>query len=110
VAGFLRSRAEALDRIVDFMNQGPKATRNVRDVIRVDSSILWAGASSGVCGLAVAPAGGGSHRDGVEAVSADGERLWIASLPALRAVGRGTTEKRCVVTPRTDVWRVLLRT
>jgi len=99
---FCAHEPKALDRIVDFMNQGPKTSRNVRDVMRapVDSSILWAGTSSDVCGLAVGANGVVVlHHDCVEAVSADGERLWIASLPAPPVRwGVALTGKQCVVT------------
>jgi len=46
---------QAIDRIVDLVNKYPKTSGKIRDVMQVplDNSILWAGTTRNVCGLAV---------------------------------------------------------
>ncbi|MCP4263850.1 MAG: PQQ-binding-like beta-propeller repeat protein [Planctomycetes bacterium] len=98
----------ALDRIVDLMNKDPRTggkiggntvPRNVMTV-PVDDSILWAGNSSDVCGLAVGADGlVVLHQNSVEGVSLNGRSLWTAHLPASPVRwGIALTGKECVVT------------
>ncbi|NUQ66036.1 MAG: hypothetical protein HUU20_26545 [Pirellulales bacterium] len=99
---FCARAREALDRIVDFMNQGPKASGNVRDVMQVpmDDSIDWASNTRDVCGLAVGADGlVVLHHDRLEGVAADGQSLWTAALPLPpMRWGVALTGKQCVVT------------
>ena len=99
---------QPLDRIVDLMNKDPvtggslaaaAAPRNVMQV-PVDDSIVWAGQTADVCGLAVGTDGlVVLHQDSVEGVSADGQSLWSARLPAAPVRwGVALTGKECVVT------------
>ena len=93
---------QALDRIVDLMNKGPKTSGKIRDVMQVPlgDSILWAGTTKDVCGLAVGADGlVVLHRDSTEGVSLDGRSLWTAQLPATPVRwGAALTGKQCVVT------------
>ncbi len=99
---------QALDRIVDLMNKDPKTGRKLgggavpRDVMQVpvDDSILWAGNTADVCGLAVGTDGlVVLHRKSVEGVSLDGQSLWTAPLPASPVRwGVALTGRECVVT------------
>jgi hypothetical protein len=97
----------ALDRIVDLMNREPKSRGTIRDVMRVPpdnsilcDSILWAGKTADVCGLAIGADGlVVLHHDSVEGVSVDGRSLWTAPLPAPPVRwGIALTGKHCVVT------------
>jgi hypothetical protein len=98
----------ALDRIVDSMNRDPRTggkmggdtvPRNVMTV-PVDDSILWAGKTSDVCGLAVGENGlVVLHQDSVEGISLNGRSLWTMQLPATPVRwGIALTGKECVVT------------
>jgi outer membrane protein assembly factor BamB len=96
---------QALDRIVDLMNKDPKTGGRItvpRDVMQVptDDSILWAGSTADVRGLAVGTDGLVVLHDGsVEGISADGQSLWTAQLPAPSVRwGVALTGKECVVT------------
>ncbi len=93
---------QALDRIVDLMNKYPKTSGKIRDVMRVplDDSILWAGTTRDVCGLAVGADGlVVLHHDSVEGVSLNGRSLWTVQLPATPVRwGVALTGKVCVVT------------
>jgi outer membrane protein assembly factor BamB len=93
---------QALDRIVNLMNKGPKASGKIRDVMQVplDDSILWAGNAADLCGLAVGTDGlVVLHRDSAEGVSLDGRSLWTVHLPAPPAQwGVSLTGTECVVT------------
>jgi hypothetical protein len=93
---------QALDRIVDLMNKGPKSSGKIRDVMQVpvDDSILWAGNTRDVCGLAVGADGlVVLHHDSAEGISVDGRSLWTVPLPAPPVRwGVALTGKVCVVT------------
>jgi len=96
---------QALDRIVDLMNKDPKTGGRItvpRDVMQVpmDDTILWAGKTSDVRGLAVGTDGlVVLHDNSVEGISADGQSLWIAKLPAPPVRwGVALTGNECVVT------------
>ncbi len=98
----------ALDRIVDLMNRDPRTGGKMgggtvpRNVMRipVDDSILWAGNSSDVCGLAIGIDGlVVLHQGSVEGISLDGRTLWNIQLPAPPVRwGIALTGKECVVT------------
>jgi len=98
---------KALDRLVDAINKEAKARGTVPDMMRVrlDDSILWAGKTADVCGLAVGTDGlAALHRDSVEGVSADGRSLWTAPLPAPPVRwGVALTGKQCVVTLANEI-------
>jgi hypothetical protein len=99
---------QALDRIVGLMNTDPRTGGKMGggtvpwDVMQVpvDESILWAGKSSDVRGLAVGTDGLVVLHDGsVEGISADGHALWTVPLPASPVPwGVALTGRRCVVT------------
>jgi outer membrane protein assembly factor BamB len=93
---------QALDRIVDLTNKGPKASGKIRDVMQVPpgDSILWAGTTRDVCGLAVGADGlVVLHHDSAEGISLDGRSLWTIPLPAPPVRwGAALTAKECVVT------------
>jgi outer membrane protein assembly factor BamB len=99
---------QTLDRIVDLMNQDPKTGGKLagaaapRDVMQVpiNDSVLWAGDTADVRGLAVAADGlAVLHHDSVEGVSADGQTLWTAPLPAPPVRwGVALTGRQCVAT------------
>ena len=99
---FAARDSDALDRIVDLMNKEPKSRGTIPDVMRVpvDDSILWAGKTADVCGLAIGADGlVVLHQKSVEGVSADGRSLWTAPLPAPPVRwGVALTGKQCVVT------------
>ncbi len=68
--------------------------------VPLDDSILWAGNTADLRGLAV---GGDGlvvlHRDSAEGVSLDGRSLWTVQLPATPIRwGAALTGKECVVT------------
>ncbi len=96
---------KSLDRIVELMNKDPKTGGRItvpRDVMQVpvDDSILWAGKTADVRGLAVGTDGLVIlHQDSVEGISADGRSLWTVSLPAPPVRwGAALTGKQCVMT------------
>ena len=93
---------QALDRIVDLMNKYTKTSGKIRDVMQVpvDDSILWAGSTKDVCGLAVGTDGlVVLHHDSAEGISVDGRSLWTTHLPAPPVRwGVALTGKVCVVT------------
>jgi hypothetical protein len=93
---------QALDRVVDWVNKGPKTTGTIRDVMQVpaDDSMDWAGKTRDVCGLAIGADGlVVLHRDRVAGVSPDGRTLWTAPLPAPPVRwGVALTGTHCVVT------------
>jgi outer membrane protein assembly factor BamB len=105
---FCSRNPQALDRIVDLMNRDPRTGGKMgggtipRNVMKVplDDSILWAGNTADVCGLAVGANGlVVLHNDSVEGVSINGESLWAVQLPAPPVRwGVALTEKECVVT------------
>jgi len=87
------------------MNKDPKTGGRItvpRDVMQVpvDDSILWAGKTADVRGLAVGTDGLVIlHQDSVEGISADGRSLWTVSLPAPPVRwGAALTGKQCVMT------------
>ncbi|MFV1965786.1 MAG: PQQ-binding-like beta-propeller repeat protein [Pirellulaceae bacterium] len=98
----------ALDRIVEIMNKDPRTGKKMGggtvpwDVMKVpvDDSILWAGDTADVVGLAVGIDGlVVLHGDCVEGVGLDGKTLWTASLPSEPVRwGIALTVKECVVT------------
>jgi outer membrane protein assembly factor BamB len=99
---------QALDRIVERMNTDPKTGGKMGggtvpwDVLQIptDDSILWAGNTADVRGLAVAADGlVVLHHDSVEGLSADGRSLWTVPLPSPPARwGVALTGNECVVT------------
>ncbi|MHC4629718.1 MAG: outer membrane protein assembly factor BamB family protein [Planctomycetota bacterium] len=99
---------QGLDRIVDLMNKDPKTGGKIgggtvpRDVMQVplDDSILWAGTTRDVCGLAVGADGlVVLHHDSAEGISVDGRSLWTTQLPANPVRwGVALTRRECVVT------------
>lgn len=102
---FCSRELQTLDRIVDLMNKDPKTGGRItvpRDVMQVslDDSILWAGNTSDVRGLAVGNDGlVVLHENSVEGVSADGRSLWTASMPSSPVRwGVALTANECVVT------------
>jgi hypothetical protein len=99
---FCSREPQALDRIVDLVNKYPKTTGEIRDMMQVppDDSILWAGNTADVRGLAVGADGlVVLHHDSAEGVSIDGRSLWTAALPAPPVRwGVALTGKACVVT------------
>jgi hypothetical protein len=99
---FCSRNLKALDRIVNLVNKYPKDSGKIRDVMRVllDDSVLWAGKTSDVCGLAVGADGlVALHNDSAEGISLDGPSLWTAKLTATPVRwGIALTGKECVVT------------
>jgi outer membrane protein assembly factor BamB len=93
---------QGLDRIVNLMNKGPKTSGTIRDVMQVplDDSILWAGTTKDVCGLAVGLDGlVALQHSSAEGVSIDGRSLWTVPLPAPPVRwGIALTGKECLVT------------
>lgn len=99
---------KALDRIVDKMNTDPRTGGKMGggtvpwDVTRIpiDDSILWAGETADVRGLAVGSDGMVVlHKDSVEAISASGQSVWSIGLPAPPVRwGIALTGGECVVT------------
>jgi outer membrane protein assembly factor BamB len=99
---------QALDRIVNLMNTDPKTGGKMGggtvpwDVMQVpaNDSLLWAGNTADVCGLAVASDGlVVLHADRVEGISAEGRSLWIVPLPAApMRWGVALTGKQSVMT------------
>ncbi|MHC4752900.1 MAG: hypothetical protein ACYTFW_23895, partial [Planctomycetota bacterium] len=79
---------QALNRIVDLVNKYPRASGKIRNVMQVplDDSILWAGKTRDVCGLAVGDDGlVVLHHDSAEGVSIDGRSLWNPGTVGRRA-------------------------
>ncbi len=99
---FCSQDPQALDRIVDLMNKYPKTSGKIRDVMQVplDDSILWAGNTADLRGLAVGADGlVVLHHGSAEGVSVDGRSLWTSPLPAPPVRwGVALTGKECVVT------------
>jgi hypothetical protein len=93
---------QTLDRIVESINKETKATGRIRDVMQVPlgDSVLWAGTTRDVCGLAVGADGlVVLHNDSAEGVSIDGRSLWTVPLPATpMRWGVALAAKECVVT------------
>ena len=93
---------QGLDRIVESVNKAPKTSGKIPDVMQIalDDSILWAGETADVCGLAVGADGlVVLHPKSAEGVSVDGRSLWTARLPAPPVRwGLALTGKQCVVT------------
>lgn len=88
---FCARERNPLDRIVELMNQDPRTGGKMggntvpRDAmtIPVDDSILWAGRSADLVGLAVGRDGlVALHQNTVEGLSVDGESIWTLPLPA----------------------------
>jgi outer membrane protein assembly factor BamB len=99
---FCSRNPKALDRIVEMVNKYPKTSGRIRDIMRVrlDDSVLWAGRTSDVCGLAVGTDGlVALHNDSAEGISLDGRSLWTARLPVSPVRwGAALTGRQCVVT------------
>ena len=91
-----------LDRIIDLMNKGPKTSGTIRDVMKISlsDSLLWAGTTKNVCGLAVGADGlVALHSNSIEGVSIDGRSLWTIPLPSSPVRwGIALTAKECAVT------------
>jgi len=99
---FCSRDSQALDSIVDLVNKFPRDSGTIRDIMRVrlNDSVLWAGSTSDVCGLAVGTDGlVALHSDSAEGISIDGRSLWMAVLPTTPVRwGAALTGKECVVT------------
>jgi hypothetical protein len=99
---FCSRNPQALDRIVEMVNKYPKTSGRIRDIMRVrlDDSVLWAGKTADLCGLAVGSDGlVALHDDSAEGISLDGRSLWTARLPASPVRwGAALTGRQCVVT------------
>ena len=93
---------KALDRLVNLINKYPKTSGIIQDVMRVplDDSVVWAGKTSDVCGLAVGADGlVALHNNSAEGISMDGRSLWTVQLPTTPVRwGAALTGKQCVVT------------
>jgi hypothetical protein len=99
---------QALDRIVDLMNKDPRTGGKmggdtvpwVALQIPLDDSVLWAGKTADIRGLAVGDDGlVVLHEDSVECLSAEGRSLWTAPLPSPpMRWGIALTGRECVVT------------
>jgi len=93
---------QALDRVIDLVNKYPQTSGKIQDVMRVpiDDSVLWAGETSDVCGLAIGTDGlVALHKNSAEGISLDGRLLWTAILPSPPVRwGAALTGKECVVT------------
>jgi hypothetical protein len=93
---------QVLDRIVNSINKFARNSGRIRDIMRIqpDDSVLWAGKTSDVCGLAVGSDGLiALHNDNAEGISLDGRSMWTAKLPAPPVRwGAALTGKQCVVT------------
>jgi outer membrane protein assembly factor BamB len=93
---------QALDHLVDRVNEGPRTTQTALDIMKVslEGSMLWAGTRHDVRGLAVGTNGlVVLYRDSVEGLSADGRSLWGVPLPAPPVRwGIALTARECVVT------------
>ncbi len=93
---------QALDRLVDRVNEGPRTTQTALDIMKVslEDAMLWAGMRNDVCGLAVGTNGlVVLYRDSTEAVSADGRSLWTVPLPVPPVRwGIALCARECVVT------------
>jgi len=99
---FCSRNPQALDRVVDLINKYTKTNYKIRDVMQVplDDSVLWAGTTRDVCGMAVGADGlVVLHSDSAEGISIDGRSLWTAQLPATPVRwGVALTGKECIVT------------
>ena len=99
---FCSRDSQSLDSIVDLVNKYPRDSGRIGDIMRVrlDDSVLWAGRTSDVCGLAVGSDGVVAlHNDSAEGISIDGRSLWTARLPVTPVRwGAALTGKQCVVT------------
>ena len=99
---FCSRNLKGLDLVVDLINKSPKASGTIRNVMRVplDDSILWAGKTTDVCGLAVGADGlVALHHSSAEGLSIDGRSLWTVPLPAPpMRWGVALTGKGCLVT------------
>jgi hypothetical protein len=99
---FCSGDQRALDRIINLINKYPKNSGTIMDIMQVplDDSILWAGKTTDVCGLAVGEDGiVVLHNDSIEGLSLNGRSLWTARLPAKPIRwGVALTGKECVVT------------
>jgi hypothetical protein len=91
-----------LDRIIDLINKSPKASGTISNIMRVplSDSILWAGKTKDVCGLAVGTDGLiALHQDSIEGISKDNQSMWTIPLPVPPVRwGIALTGKKCVVT------------
>lgn len=99
---FCSKDSQVLDSIVNLINKDTKTSGKIRDMMQVplDDSILWAGKTSDVCGLAVGIDGLiVLHNDSVEGISLNGRSLWTVELPVPPVRwGVALTDKECVVT------------
>jgi outer membrane protein assembly factor BamB len=105
---FCAGDRQVLDRIVALMNTDPKTGERMGggtipwDVMKVpvDDTVLWAGQSADVRGVAVGNDGlVALHSDRVQGISADGQSLWNVPLPAPPVRwGVALAGARCVVT------------
>jgi len=99
---FCSRDSQSLDSIVDLVNKYPRDSGTIGDIMRVrlDDSVLWAGRTSDVCGLAVGTDGlVALHSDSVEGISIDGQSLWTVRLPNTPIRwGAALTGSECIVT------------
>jgi outer membrane protein assembly factor BamB len=93
---------QAVDSIVDLVNKYPRDSGKIRDIMRVrlNDSVLWAGRTSDICGLAVGTDGlVALQSDSAEGISIDGRSLWTVRLPATPVRwGAALTGGECIVT------------
>lgn len=99
---FCSGDPQGLNRIVEQINKEVKASGNISDVMQapLDDSLLWAGMTKDVCGLAVGTDGlVVLHHDSAEGVSIDGQSLWTVQLSSAPVRwGAALTGRECVVT------------
>jgi outer membrane protein assembly factor BamB len=92
----------ALDGIVEKVYQTTKTARAPSPVLHAqsDDSILWAGETADVCGLALGTDGlVVLHSDSVQGLSLEGESMWTVNLPAPPVRwGLALAGRHCVVT------------
>jgi len=82
---FCASDQQALDGVINKVNQDTKTIGSPPDVMLagMSDSILWAGKTADVRGLAVGTNGlVALHQDSVQGVSLDGQSMWTVALPA----------------------------
>jgi hypothetical protein len=105
---FCSRDSQSLDRLVALMNTDPKTGGRMGGgtvpwdamQVPVDESVLWAGSTADVLGVAIATDGlVALHQDRVAGISAAGQPLWTVPLPASPVRwGLALTGRQCVVT------------
>jgi outer membrane protein assembly factor BamB len=99
---FCTKNTKRLDAIVNLVNEATKKAGTPPDVmkVQVDDTILWAGKTADVCGVAVGTNGlVALHRDQVQGLALSGQSLWSVKLPAPPVRwGIAVAGNRCFVT------------